>query len=103
MRFVPTRFTPSSSVHAGKECGGVQIYIDDWRRFSTLQAGTTVAYQLRRLYPEAWQAQRYERLLAHPPTIEALLRGDSPEQIERLWQPDLEKYRKLRQNYLLYE
>src|SRR5438132_5818154 len=50
VRFVPTRFTPASSTFAGKECGGVQIYLDDWRRFLSLPVGLAVACELKRLY-----------------------------------------------------
>src|SRR5262249_26202983 len=79
VRFVPTRLTPSGSVHAGKECGGVQIIVDDWQRFAPLETGLAIACQLKRLYPADWQSKRYLVLLAHPPTFEALERGDSPE------------------------
>jgi len=103
LRFVPTRFTPKSSTHAGKECGGVQIYIDDWQQFQALPLGITIAYQLRKLYPEQWQSKRYGVLLAHPPTLEALQRGDTPKQIMKLWQPELEHFQKIRKEYLLYE
>jgi uncharacterized protein YbbC (DUF1343 family)/CubicO group peptidase (beta-lactamase class C family) len=102
VRFVPTRFTPTSSTFAGQECGGVQILLDDWQRFSPLTTGITIAHQLQTLYPDAWQAKGYQRLLAHPPTYQALLRGDSPEQIERLWRPDLDAFLVVRKGYLLY-
>jgi uncharacterized protein YbbC (DUF1343 family) len=102
VRFVPVRFTPAGSTHAGKECGGVQIFIDDWRQFRSVPVGIAVACQLRRLYPEQWQVKGYGRLLAHPPTLEALQRGDAPEQFLKLWQPGLERFREARQEYLLY-
>jgi uncharacterized protein YbbC (DUF1343 family)/CubicO group peptidase (beta-lactamase class C family) len=102
VRFVPTRFTPKRSTHAGKECGGVQIYIDDWQQFQALPVGITIAYHLRKLYPEQWQIKGYGNLLAHSPTLEALRRGDTPEQIIKLWQPELERFRKTRREYLLY-
>jgi uncharacterized protein YbbC (DUF1343 family)/CubicO group peptidase (beta-lactamase class C family) len=102
VRFVPVRFTPASSAHVGKECGGVQVFIDDWRQFRSVPVGLAVACQLRRLYPEQWQVKGYGRLLAHPPTLEALRRGDSPEQSIKSWQPELERFRHVRQEYLLY-
>jgi uncharacterized protein YbbC (DUF1343 family)/CubicO group peptidase (beta-lactamase class C family) len=102
VRFVPTRFTPKSSTHAGKECGGVQIFLDDWKQFQALPVGITIACELRRLYPEEWQWKRYGVLLAHPPTLEALRGGDSPEQVMKLWQPDLDRFRAVRREYLLY-
>ncbi len=102
VRFVPTRFTPKRSTYAGKECGGVQIYIDDWQQFQALPVGITIAYHLRKLYPEQWQIKGYGNLLAHPPTLEALRRGDTPEPIMKQWQPELERFRKTRREYLLY-
>lgn len=102
VRFVPVRFTPASSTHANKECGGVQIFIDDWERFNPLPVGITIACQLKRLYPKDWQSQRYGVLLAHPPTLEALERGDTPASIMRLWNDDLAKFLEVRKKYLLY-
>lgn len=102
VRFVPVRFTPKSSTHAGKECDGVQIFLDDWRQFQALPVGIAIAYHLHKLYPEAWQIKGYGRLLAHPPTLEALQRGDTPEQIMEQWQQDLERFQKVRKEYLLY-
>lgn len=102
VRFVPTRFTPTSSTHAGKECGGVQIYLDDWRRFASLPVGLAVACELKRHYPEEWQSKRYLRLLANRATLEALERGDNATQIVQSWRGDLERFQELRKQYLLY-
>ena len=102
VRFVPTRFTPAGSVHAGKSCGGVQIYVDDWARFEPLRTGITIACELKRLYPRDWDSKRYLRLLGHPATLEALERGDPPAKIVRLWEADLAKFRGVRRRYLLY-
>jgi uncharacterized protein YbbC (DUF1343 family)/CubicO group peptidase (beta-lactamase class C family) len=103
VRFVPTRFTPSSSTHAGKECGGVQIYLDDWKRFQSLPTGMAIAHQLRLLYPNDWQMRRYDQLLAHPPTFAAVERGDAPEKVVESWKPELEAFLAVRKEYLLYK
>jgi uncharacterized protein YbbC (DUF1343 family) len=102
VRLVPVRFTPTSSTHAGKECGGVQIYLDDWGQFEPLRTGITVAWALRKLFPNDWQRQRYGVLLGHQKTLEALERGDTPEQIIALWQADLQEFKKRRTGFLLY-
>jgi uncharacterized protein YbbC (DUF1343 family)/CubicO group peptidase (beta-lactamase class C family) len=102
VRFVPTRFTPSGSVYAGKECGGVQIFLDDWKSFSSVKTGLAIAYELHRLYPNDWKATGCQKLLAHPPTYNALLKGDSPDKIYPLWQPELDKFLDVRKKYLLY-
>jgi uncharacterized protein YbbC (DUF1343 family) len=103
VRFVPTRFTPNSSTHAGRECGGVQIMIDDWERFESLPAGLAIACTLWKLFPNKWEIDQYQALLANRPTLEALRRGDPPQQIQRLWRRDLEKFKEARKAYLLYE
>jgi len=102
VRFVPTRFTPTSSIYAGQECGGVQIFIDDWSAFSSLSTGLMIACELHQLYPTDWKAAGYQKLLAHPPTYQALIRADSYEQISRLWQAELQEFLKIRKRYLLY-
>jgi uncharacterized protein YbbC (DUF1343 family)/CubicO group peptidase (beta-lactamase class C family) len=103
VRFVPTRLTPASSTHAGKLCGGVQIYLDDWERFEPLRTGITIACALRKLHGPDWQRQRYGVLLGHQQTLEALERGDGPDRIMELWRADLESFRKRRQAVLLYD
>jgi uncharacterized protein YbbC (DUF1343 family) len=102
VRIVPTRFTPTSSVYAGRECGGVQIFLDDWKSFSPLNTGLTMACELRRMYPIDWKTSEYQKLLAHPPTYKALLRGDSPEAIREAWRADLDRFLAIRKKYLLY-
>jgi uncharacterized protein YbbC (DUF1343 family) len=102
VRFVPTRFTPSSSVHAKKECGGVQLYVSDWDRFQPLLVGITIACELRRLHPNDWQRQRYNTLLGHTSTLQALERGDTPAVIVKTWQDELAKFAEVRSRYLLY-
>src|SRR5262249_19547880 len=51
VRFVPHTLTPTGSVHKGKECGGVQVFVDDWAAFRPVRTGLAVACVLRRLHP----------------------------------------------------
>jgi uncharacterized protein YbbC (DUF1343 family)/CubicO group peptidase (beta-lactamase class C family) len=102
VRFVPTRFTPASSTHSGKECGGVQIYIDDWKKFAALPTGLAVACELRRQFPKEWQAQKYLRLLGNRATLAELEQGKTAAEIQRSWQPGLNAFKTIRKQYLLY-
>jgi uncharacterized protein YbbC (DUF1343 family) len=102
VRFVPTARTPKGSVHAGKECGGVQIIVDDWARFEPVRTGLTMAVELRRLYPNDWAVDRYSRLLVHAATLAGVKAGKSVEELERGWQPALDEFKARRQKYLLY-
>jgi uncharacterized protein YbbC (DUF1343 family)/CubicO group peptidase (beta-lactamase class C family) len=102
VRFVPLRLTPTASVHKGQDCGGVQLIVDDWARFQPVRTGLAIACALRRLYPDAWQIDRYDRLLAHKATWEGVRRGADWRDLEQAWQADLDAFRNVRRRYLLY-
>jgi uncharacterized protein YbbC (DUF1343 family) len=103
VRFVPTGRTPTGSTHANVACGGVQIIVDDWARFEPVRTGLTIAAELRRLHPNEWTIDRYNRLLLHAATIAELKAGTPVEEIVRTWQKDLDEFQARRQKYLLYE
>jgi uncharacterized protein YbbC (DUF1343 family) len=102
VRFVPLRMTPTASVHRGQDCGGVQLIVDDWAQFQPVRTGLALACALRRLYPDAWQIDRYDVLLAHKATWEGMRRGADWRDLEKAWQADLDEFRKVRRRYLLY-
>jgi uncharacterized protein YbbC (DUF1343 family)/CubicO group peptidase (beta-lactamase class C family) len=102
VRFVPLTLTPTGSVHKGKACGGVQLYLDDWSRFQPLRTGLALTCELRRLYPDDWKPDRYDVLLGHRATFEALKRGAAWPELEKVWQPELARFRTRRTAYLLY-
>jgi uncharacterized protein YbbC (DUF1343 family)/CubicO group peptidase (beta-lactamase class C family) len=102
VRFVPVSLTPSSSVHATKPCGGVQIIVDDWSRFNPLRTGLTVAAALRDLFPEQWETKNYDRLLVNKATYDAFRAGKSVAELERAWAADVKRFRDRRKAYLLY-
>ena len=76
MRFVPVSRTPTSSTHAKKECGGVQIMADDWATFEPVHTGIAIAVELHWLFPTEWKTDRYNRLLANLATFEGLKAGN---------------------------
>ena len=102
VRFVPIKFTPRASVFKGEECSGVNVIITDRASFRPVRVGLEIAVALRKLYPQEWQAEKYARLLANGDSLERIKRGDAPEEIERTWQDDLEKFRRTRERFLIY-
>src|SRR5207249_3215783 len=102
VRFVPREMTPSSSVYKEKHCGGVQIIVDNWARFQPLRTGMTLATVLRRLYPDDWKVEQFDRLLGHKATWEGVRNGASWTILEKGWQPELDRFRERRRPYLLY-
>jgi uncharacterized protein YbbC (DUF1343 family)/CubicO group peptidase (beta-lactamase class C family) len=103
VRFVPVSRTPASSVHAKKECGGLQIIVDDWESFEPVRTGIAIAVELHRLYPNEWTVDRYNRLLANASTLSALKAGKAAEEVEGGWRQNLDAFKARRQKYLLYD
>lgn len=95
-------FTPDASVFAGKACQGVRIRITDRAALDPVRAGFAVAVTLRGLYPEAWEAKGYDRLLACRAVHEALLAGKDVPELEALYQADLDAFLTRRARILLY-
>lgn len=103
VRFVPTRFTPASSVFKGEECGGVNIIVIDRAKFLSVRNGLEIAVALRKLYPGQWKVDSYARLLVNAEALEKLKHGDSAGDIARAWSARLEEFRKARARVLLYQ
>jgi uncharacterized protein YbbC (DUF1343 family) len=103
VRFVPVRFKPTSSVFKDQECGGINLVITDRARFRPVSMGIEIAVALRRLYPSAWEVDKYLRLLVNTDTLERLKRGETPEEIVRSWGAGLEEFNHARTAALLYD
>jgi uncharacterized protein YbbC (DUF1343 family)/CubicO group peptidase (beta-lactamase class C family) len=102
VRFSPARFTPSSSTHAGRPCGGVEIIVEDRDRIEPVRVGLHIAQTLRLLYPGAWRAEAYATLLANRLALEALLRGAPLDAIMAAYSPGLSAFAPVRERYLIY-
>ncbi|WP_406695510.1 exo-beta-N-acetylmuramidase NamZ domain-containing protein [Singulisphaera sp. Ch08] len=103
VRFVPNQFTPKERQYAGKECGGVQIFITSRELFDPLALGIELAVVLRELYPERWEHDGFLRFIADRATYDALLKGGDAQAIRALWDAELAKFRSIREHYLLYK
>ncbi len=102
VRFVPTSRTPTGSTHKDKACGGVDVIVDDWEKVRPVSLGMAVAVTLRKLYPDDWQTKRYDTLLVHKVTFDALTGGKSAAELEAAWAADLAKFAERRTAALLY-
>jgi len=102
VRFVPVRFTPTTSVFKGEECNGINIVVTDREKFRPVTNGLEIAVALRKLYPSQWKIDSYLRLLANADSLERLKRGDSAGEIVRSWRNSLEEFREVRARALLY-
>ncbi len=103
VRFVPVNFTPTSSVYSGMQCGGVRIALLDRNALDSPELGVELAAALHKLYPADWKVERMKNLLLNQASYDALIAGEDPRRIADDWRDDLEKFRKVRAKYLMYE
>lgn len=109
VRFVPIRFTPDASKHKGVECGGVYLMLTDALRFDPLVTGIELARTIHRLHPledgddpQGWNPKRWNWLLCHKRTAEAVLRGVPTADIVASWQGGLHAFMERREAALIY-
>lgn len=102
VRFVPVRFTPNASVNKGKLCKGVNIILTDRERCDVVDIGILIATKLQQHHPKEFGLDRFNRLLVHPATVQAIRDGKSVAQIKGLWGAALNDFRARREKFLLY-
>ncbi|MEM9353510.1 MAG: exo-beta-N-acetylmuramidase NamZ domain-containing protein [Planctomycetota bacterium] len=103
VRFVPVRFTPDASKHAGLVCGGVNIVVTDRAAAEPIGVGLQLALELRRLYPDDWEVGSLNRLLGNQAVREEVLAGVPLEQITQGYQAGVDAFLVRRSGLLLYE
>ena len=113
VRFRPARFLPTFHKWSGRLCDGVQIHVTDASRFKPFLTGLAEIAVARRLAPRgfAWRRPPYEfekrrmpiDILCGTDAIrKAIERGTPLPAVERAWQRDLERWKRLRASYLMY-
>jgi uncharacterized protein YbbC (DUF1343 family) len=106
-------FQPTFQKHARVSCGGVQLHVTNREEFEPVVAGVAMVKLALEMYPGdfRWKEPPYEYVYDRNPfdviagtnqLREAFERGDSLEEIQRSWQPALEKFKEVRNQFLLY-
>lgn len=102
VRFVPIRFTPTSSKFANKECNGVNIHVIDRSVLRPVTVGFEIARQLRLLNPKDWQVDAYNRLLGSAAVLTEIKAGKPVEAIEAGYFDALNDFKTRRKAFILY-
>jgi uncharacterized protein YbbC (DUF1343 family) len=100
--FEPTVFVPRGNRCGGQRCEGVRLRLVDRDRFDAPLLGIELAAALHRLYPGQFQIDRTLGMVGSREVLRALKQGDDPRDLQRRWQPGLERFRRVRARYLLY-
>ncbi len=104
VRFIPLRFVPNGDRYAGQECGGAFVHLVDRDQLNTGRVGIELIAALWKLCPDRFDplAEPTLQRVGSKRVLEAIKRGDDPSQVERIWQPDVRNFRRMRAKYLLY-
>jgi uncharacterized protein YbbC (DUF1343 family) len=102
IRFVPVRFTPSSSVFANEECRGVRILLTDREAFRAADLGMLLATTLVRDYGEKVEIGKMATLLGDEATLTVIRNGGAIGKLKETRDRNLETFMARRGPYLLY-
>lgn len=103
VRFVPTTFTPTSSIYSGQACQGVSVVLTDRNGIDGPELGIELASALNKLYPAEWKIEKMQQLLVNQSVYQAIADGRDPRRIAQDWQDELQKFMKVREKYLIYK
>jgi uncharacterized protein YbbC (DUF1343 family) len=102
VRFVPIRFTPSSSNYANEQCGGVNLVVTERNALDAPELGLEVAMALQQLYPDHYKIAAIDTLMVSKASLEAIVAGQDPRRVAEEWQDQIERFEVVRSKYLLY-
>jgi uncharacterized protein YbbC (DUF1343 family)/CubicO group peptidase (beta-lactamase class C family) len=103
VRFVPVSFTPTASNYAGQKCEGVNIIVVERNAFDAPELGIELASALHKLYSEQFRMDRMIELLVSQKAYDAIAQGVDPRRIADDWREPLERFKEIRQKYLIYK
>ncbi len=98
---LPITFTPTTSVHQGKKCGGLRLRVTDRALFEPVAAAIALALALHEHAPE-WDLEHVERMLQSKTALDALKGGKTVEEVVATWKQGLAGFVEKRQGFLLY-
>ena len=79
------------------------MVITDRNALDAPELGVELASALHKLYPQQFHMERMNELLANQAVYDAIAQGQDPRRVAEDWREPLEKFRQLRQKYLIYK
>ncbi len=107
-------FMPTFQKHAGVACGGVQIHVLNRAEFEPVSTGIAMVKTAYEMYSDQfqWKKPPYEYVHDRNPfdvisgtskIRKGIEKGETLESITQSWQEDLDEFKRVRTEYLLYE
>ncbi|MFG2619831.1 exo-beta-N-acetylmuramidase NamZ domain-containing protein [Streptomyces sp. NPDC048507] len=97
-------FTPSSSKHSGKTCGGLRLIVHDRESFDPVRTGIGLLVTARRAWSGfAWRPDHWIDRLTGSDRVRTMVdAGAGVEEIAGDWAAGLARFAAVREQYLLY-
>ncbi len=109
VRFRPVYFQPTAGKYVGYICQGIQVHVLDRRLLQPVRTGLETLAAIKALWPREFEwhlphngIHNFDRLAGTDKIRLALDAGTPVAEILAGWQEDLQGFRALRKNYLLY-
>jgi uncharacterized protein YbbC (DUF1343 family) len=99
-------FNPTFSKYTGQDVGGVQVYVTDRNTYDPIRTALSIIATVKALYPHdfQWRSDNWiDKLMGTDTVRKEMDAGEPVDQIIKEWQPSLDAFKKLRQQYLLYK
>ena len=103
VRFLPTTFTPTSSVYAGQAVGGVRLEVTDRDAIRPVSVGLALGRELMERYPAQFRPAAIQNLLVNRTTMWSILRGDPFSRILGWAEASQAAFLQRRGPYLIYK
>ncbi|GAA0469666.1 exo-beta-N-acetylmuramidase NamZ domain-containing protein [Alkalibacillus silvisoli] len=103
--FRAASFTPTFSKHAGDLSHGIEIHVTDQRSYKPIETGLHIVKSIHDMYPEDFEFRAdgfFGNLIGNGWVQEAIENGESVDSIIEQWQDDLDEFKELREEYLIY-
>ncbi len=103
VQFHPVFFMPTSSVHAGRQVGGVRLEVTDRDALRAVPVGLALGRELMERYPGNFRPAAIQNLLVNRSTMWSMLRGDPFTRILGWVDYARDTFMQRRASYLLYK
>ena len=108
--FRAASFTPTFSKHSGKLSHGVQIHITNKKPYDPIVTGLHIVKTLHDMYPDDFEFRArnsagisfFDNLIGNGWVMDAIKNGESIKSIEKQWENDLNEFKQVRKEFLLY-
>ena len=106
VKFRAASFTPMFSKHAGKLSHGVEVYVTDREEFDAVPTGLHIIKTVHDMYPEDFEFLSnnfFDKLIGNTWTRPMILEGAAVSDITDKYKKDLDAFKKVRKEYLIYK